>query len=99
MSLTVTIVTLAYCLIGLWLGKRYWQQRHGVYKRVFGGGADVLFSMVFVFMFLWPALLLMPQFREPELCRCPDHVMARADLKRQVDAYDQALRDERGYGR
>ena len=79
---TATFV-FTYTIVGGMLGKRYWQRRHGLYKRVFGGGADVVFSGVFPFFFIWPILMLMPNFRDPELCQCPDHVMTRANLRRQ----------------
>jgi hypothetical protein len=93
------VFMLVYMFIGAMLGKRYWQQKHGVYKRVIGGGADVLFSSVFPWFFLWPVFLFIPKFREPELCQCPDHVQARATARRNAEAHQQALREERGYGR
>jgi hypothetical protein len=99
MSWATVIFVFIYIIVGAMLGKRYWQRRHGLYKKVFGGGADVIFSSVSPFLFLWPVFMLMPNFRDPELCQCPDHVMTRANFRREAEAYQQALEEERGHGR
>lgn len=86
-----------YLLIGMMVGKWYWQRRHGVYKKVINGGTDAVFSSMTPISLVWPVLLLMPKFRDPELCSCPDHVMARAEVNSKADSYHQALREERGH--
>jgi hypothetical protein len=97
--LYLLIFALIYTFVGALIGKRYWERRHGVYKRVIGGGADALFSSVTPFMFLWPIFLFVPKFQNPELCECRDHVIARANARREAEAHQQGLREERQDGR
>ncbi|MDH6284934.1 hypothetical protein [Prescottella agglutinans] len=92
------IGTAIYILVGMFVGKWYWQRRHGVYKKVLNGGSDVVFSSVFPISFVWPILLFLPKFRDPELCMCPDHVMARDQARQAAAAYEAALDRENGRG-
>lgn len=83
---------LVYYLIGVFLGKSYWQKRHGLHRRLADRSGTEL-----AWMFLWPLFLAMESKRAPELCACPDHVMRRAQLHQEEAAYQAALRQERGY--
>ena len=87
-----------YVMVGMAVGKWYWQRRHGVYKKVINGGADAIFSSVFPISFVWPILLFLPKFRNPDLCRCPDHVMTRDRARQDAEAYAAALARENGFG-
>lgn len=92
---TLAILWLVYLLVGMAVGKWYWQRRHGLHKKVINGGADVIFSSVLPISLVWPILLFFPNFRDPELCACPNHVRTRAAARREAEAHLQALGEER----
>lgn len=93
--MTVFIVTAVYISIGMAVGKFWYQRRHGVYIKVINGGANVIFSAVFPISFVWPLFVIVPQLRNPELCRHPSHVLARDEARQDYANYQAALaRDE-----
>lgn len=96
---TVFVLGVVYVFVGMFVGKWYWQRRHGVYKQVFGGGADALFSAVFPISIVWPVLFLFPGFRNPELCRHPSHILERDQNRAQLEQFQAAAERDEQYRR
>lgn len=90
----ILICSAVYTLTGLFLGKWYWQRRHGLYIKVINGGYDALFTSVSLFIWFWPIMLLFPNFRNPTLCECRDHVLKRAQIRQENAAYQRALGEQ-----
>ncbi len=99
LSVEFFVGVIVYELIGIIVGKWYWQRRHGLRKKIFLQGSaaawDVVFSSILMFIFIWPILLFFPKIRNPELCSCPGHVEKRAQMRQDYANYQQALADER----
>ncbi|CAM3542755.1 hypothetical protein ACXYTP_24280 [Tsukamurella ocularis] len=91
MEIPLIVGVVAYVITGFILGKIYYQRRHGVYSPLFGPGAKNPTRIAFAFA--WPVMMLL---RKSELCTCRDHVMERAQARQEYDAYNSALRNERG---
>ncbi|ELB86408.1 hypothetical protein Rwratislav_45091 [Rhodococcus wratislaviensis IFP 2016] len=87
------ISALVYFFIGIPVSRRWYRRRHGVRGRIYG---ESVFSSAFWACFIWPLLLLLPHFRDPELCRHPWHIRARVEEQTQYEQFLAAVeRDER----
>lgn len=76
-------------------GRRYYARRHGVRlddsnKYSIGSIAAALVGAA------WPITIFSPAFRSPQLCTCPDHLLARQQQRRYEDSVREALREEQG---
>lgn len=90
------IAVLVYVFIGIPVSKRWYRKRHGVPVQIYGVGAGNLVNSAFWACFIWPLLLLLPNFRDPELCRHPNHILARDEAQAQYEQFQAAAeRDER----
>lgn len=99
MELTVFVIAIVYILIGMAVGKYWYQRRHGVSIKVINGGANVIFSSVFPISFIWPVFLFIPSLRDPELCRHPGHILARDAARADYEQYQAAAERDEQYRR
>ncbi len=99
MLIAVFVIVFAYVSIGMFVGKAYYQRRHGVYKKIINGGADAIFSIVTPISLVWPILFLFPGFRQPTLCRHPSHVLQRDAARAEYEQYQAAAARDDGYRR
>ena len=99
MTFTLFIFIIAYTLTGMFVAKSWYQQRHGIHFKLINGGADAIFSSVFVMSFVWPLILIVPSLRNPKLCRHPSHVLARDEARQRYEQYQAAAaRDDQHRG-
>lgn len=76
--------------------RRYYVRRHGVRLKHFGGNDLSIGLIVAAFIgAMWPFTIFFPSLRSPQLCTCPDHLLARQQQRSYEDSVLEALRQER----
>lgn len=81
-----------YFLISIPVVKKYYWKKHGVPIKIINGGWNAFFSGATFLMSIWPLLLVLPRFKDPEPCRHVEHVRARAEYARLSEAYARERR-------
>lgn len=89
------LAILVYEFIGVAVAKGWYLKRHGVPIKIIGGGTTALFSSATPIMLAWPLALMLPRYRDPELCRHHHHILARDEARAQYNKIRSAYqRDE-----
>lgn len=73
------VIWLTYLLIGIFFGKRWYAQRHGVTARFFftlDTFNPARFAIIGVAI-VWPLTFFVPFFQSPPECRHVEHIRAR----------------------
>lgn len=71
------IIGLAYILAGVAVAKSYYRKKHGVPLKVVNGGTKLFVTPAYYLAWVWPLAFILPNLKEPELCRHTDHTRAR----------------------
>lgn len=89
-------VFFVYMLIGAPIAKHYYRKKHGVSIRIIGGGMNAVLSGAMNLTLIWPLVLFMPHFRDPQPCTHSDHILARAQARDHAEQVQAAYDRERG---
>lgn len=90
------ILGVIYVVGFVFVARRYYAYRHGVGYNYDGSPYTIGHIATAFIGVAWPLAIFSPALRDPQPRTCPDHVLARQQARQQADAYQEALRQERG---
>lgn len=87
-----------YILGAVIFARRYYVRRHGVGVKFDGTSVTIGHYAASAIALTWPVTILMSGIRNPRLCSCPNHVLARRQAEQEADSVREQLDRERGGG-